>query len=117
MSTTTVKVNELNDLAIDEFGNLIIIEDVAAVAQDVRLNTLMRTGEDIFDVQAGVDYFQYIFTPQQDYDEARRSLSSAILASPSVLSIDQLSITLDAETFNFTAQINTVFGQLTVRNT
>lgn len=112
-----MKVNEVNDLAIDEFGNLVMIEDVAAVEQDVRLNTLMRTGENIFDTKAGVDYFRYIFAPQQDYDEARRSLSTAILSSPSVLSIDQLSLTIDGETFSYTALINTVFGQLTVRNT
>lgn len=116
MSTSTIKVTDVNDFAIDEFGNLTLLEDVAAVTQDVRLCTLMRTSEDIFNTNAGVDYFKYIFTPQQSYDEARLSLTNAILASPDVLGINQLDVTIDGETFSYTALINTVHGRLTVRN-
>lgn len=74
----------------------------------------MRLGEDIYNVNNGVDYFGTVFTPQQNYDAARKSLQTAILAVPDVLSIESLTITVDVNTFNFVAEISTIYGQATV---
>lgn len=116
MTTSSVKVNENNDIFLDDFHNVVLIEDLEACTQDVRLATLMRTGEDVFDVRAGVGYFEFIFSPQQDYDAARKSLSDAIMSSPSVISVEELLITIEGEVFTYTAQVMTIYGQLTVRN-
>lgn len=116
MSTSTIKTDNNNDLFLDDSNDLVVITDLEACTQDVRAQTLMRTGEDIYNKRAGVDYFGYIFTPQQNYDEARKSLASAILASPDVISIEQLTVDIQGEVFNYEARVLTINGPMTVKN-
>ncbi len=116
MATATIKTTENNDFYVDEFNNMVFIEGVDACAQDTRSNCLMRVGENIFNVREGVGYFEYIFAPQQSYEEARKSLATAILASPDVISIEQLTITIDGEVFNWSARVMTIYGPVTVKN-
>lgn len=117
MSTATIKTNELNDLYLPDGKNLQVITGVEACSQNILQATLMRLGEDIYDTLSGVDYLGAIFTPQQDYDAARASISNAILNCQDVISIESLSISIDGNSFNYVAMINTVYGQTTVSNT
>lgn len=117
MATSTIKTDVNGDFFVDDSNNLVFLVGVEACAQDTRSNCLMRTGENIFNIREGVGYFEYIFAPQQNYDEARRSLSNAIMASPDVISIEQLTITISGETFVFVARVMTIYGPLTVVNT
>lgn len=114
MATSTLQTNENNDLFCPDGRNLVLLSGAPACAQDIRHKTLMRTGEDIYDVNNGVDYFGTVFAPQQDYDGARKSLSDAILSSPDTISIEQLDISIDGNTFNYEAQILTIYGPLPV---
>jgi len=114
MATTTLKTNDLNDLYLVDGQNLAIISNVDAVLQDVRSATLMRLGEDIYNTSSGVDFFGTIFTPQQNYDAARESISNAILSSPDTISIERLDVTIASETFSYQAFINTVYGPIPV---
>lgn len=116
MATLTLQTNENQDLFLPDGRNLFVLTGVAACAQNILQKTLMRLGEDIYNVNNGVDYFGTIFTPQRDYDAARKSLSGAILSCPDVLSIESLSISIDANTFSFVADIMTIYGPLTVSN-
>lgn len=116
MSTSTIRTDANNDLYLADGRNLQMIYDVDAVVQDVRAATLMRTGEDIYNVRAGVDYLQYVFTPQPSYDDARRSIINAIQASPDVLNVETLDILVADNVFSFEARIRTVYGQITVEN-
>lgn len=116
MTTSTLKTNELNDLYLPDGKNLQVISGVEACQQNILHATLMRLGEDIYDKLAGVDYLGLIFAPQQDYDAARTSLSNAILACPDVLSIESLSISIDGDSFNYVANINTIYGPIPVSN-
>lgn len=116
MSTTSIRTNDDNDLVLDLSGNLIVITDLEACTQDVRAQTLMRTGEDIYSTKTGVGYFEYIFTPQQNQDDARRSLATAILASPDVVSIEQLTIDIQGEVFNYEALVLTLHGPIAVKS-
>lgn len=116
MATSTLQTDLNNDLVLIDDRNLNLLVDVDAIVQDVRAATLMRTGEDIYNVKSGVDYMQYIFSPQPSFDDARRSLISAIQTSPDVLTVDSLTIDVADNIFNFVAQIKTTFGRLTVEN-
>jgi hypothetical protein len=116
LSTSTIKVNSSNDLEIDSKGNLTILTGIEAVTQDVRLQTLMRTTENIYNINEGVAYFDYIFSPQQNYDDARKSLITAINASPDVTSVESMTLTISENTFSFEAQVNSIYGPLTVKN-
>lgn len=116
MSTATIKTNDANDLYLPDGKNLQVITGVEACQQNVLEATLMRLGEDIYDTLAGVDYLGTVFTPQQDYDAARASLSAAILNCPDVVSIESLSISIDGDAFNYIAMVNTIYGQIPVSN-
>jgi hypothetical protein len=116
MATSTIKTDSNNDLFVDDSHDLVVLTDLEAVTQDVRAATLMRAGEDIYNVNAGVKYLEYVFTPQQNYDEARRSLAQNILASPDVINIEQLTVDIEGETFDFEARVLTLHGPTTVRN-
>lgn len=116
MATSSIKVDSNNDIALDSSGNITLLSGVDALEQDVRLATLMRTGEDIYNVNSGVGYFDYVFAPQQNYDDARKSLITAITSSPDVVSVESLTLTIVDNTFEFEAQINSIYGPLTVTN-
>lgn len=116
MSTSTIKTNSNNGFFLDESHNLVMLTGIDAVTQDVRAATLMRSTEDPYNQNAGVKYFEFIFTPQQSYDEARKSLAANIMASPDVTGINQLTIDISGEKFTYVAQVMTIYGPLTVRN-
>lgn len=116
MSSSTLQVNGNNDLYLPDGRNLTLLTNIDACVQDVRLNCLMRYTENIYDVNEGVKYFEYIFTPQQSYDDARRSLATAILANSDVININSLTMDISGNTLTFTAQILTIYGQATVSN-
>jgi hypothetical protein len=116
MTTSSLRTNINNDLFLFDGRNLELVNNIEACAQDVRSRTLMRLGEDIYDVTAGVGYFEFVFTPQQNYDAARKSLIDAISSSPDVVSIDSLDIQVGSGIFNFQAVVSTLHGRTRVTN-
>lgn len=114
MSLTTLQTDDNNDFYIQDGQNLVFLQDDEALAQEVRLASLMRLGEDIFNTAAGVDYFGTIFTSHKDVDAFRVSLISAINQFDDVISINTLTITNSNGTLSFTAEIATVYGTTTV---
>lgn len=116
MATSTIKTDENNDFFIDSQGNFVILDGIDAVLQDVRAETLLRTGEDIYNTNKGVDYLGSIFAPQANYDDARKSLVTAIESSPDVVRVDSLTITIEGEVFEYLAEITSIYGPLTVTN-
>jgi len=114
LSTSTLQVDGNNDLYLVDGRNLGVLRDIDAVVQDVRLQTLQRLGENIYNVNDGVDYFGTMFSNQQSYDNARKSLINAIKASPEVRSVESLSITKAGELLTFEAQASTNFGTIAI---
>jgi hypothetical protein len=114
MATSTLQTNSNNDLYLPDGRNLIVVGGIPACSQSIGQATKMRLGEDIYSTLAGVDYFGTVFTPQPDYDAARQSLTTAILSCPDVISIESLSIEISADSFNYVAEINTIYGPIPV---
>lgn len=114
MATMTLECDYNNDLFLPDGRNLAFITGVEACAQNVEQRSLMRLGENIFNVSEGVDYFGTIFTPQPSYDAARRTILENILACPDVISVEQLTITIAGDVFNYVAEVNTIYGPVTV---
>ena len=117
MSIATLQTNDLEDLYLPDGRNLNILSDQLACVQSARQATKMRLSENIFNINQGVRYLESIFSPQPDFDAARKSLSDAILSVPDVLSIEALTISVSGNSFVFDAQILTVYGQLALNNT
>ncbi|ATW57893.1 putative structural protein [Pseudomonas phage tabernarius] len=116
MTTSTLQIDSNNDLYLPDGRNLVLLTGTEAVVQDVRCATLMRKGEDVYDVLSGVDYLGYIFTPQPSYDNARRSLISNIESSPDVLTVESLTMTVTENTLTYEAKIRTTYGQIAIGN-
>lgn len=112
MATRTLQCDGHNDLFLPDGRNLVFIEGVAAAAQNLEQRSLERLGENQFNTSEGVDYFGTIFTPQPNYDAARKSLSTNLLACPDVLSIESLTININGEVFEYEAQIHTIYGPI-----
>jgi len=115
MTTATLQMNDENDLFLPDGRNLVVLNGAPACLQDILSKTRMRLGEDIYNVNNGVDYFGTVFTPQPNDGAARKSLIDNIKASPDVLSVDQLIVSIGKNTFNYEAQIMTVYGLKTLR--
>ncbi|USN16326.1 hypothetical protein PLUTO_00100 [Luteibacter phage vB_LflM-Pluto] len=96
--------------------NLAILSGEEAVAQSVRQACKMRKSEDIYNVNAGVDYFGTVFSSPPDPAAARASLAQNILASPDVVSIESLVIDISANEFSYVAQIATIYGAIELRS-
>jgi hypothetical protein len=114
MSSLTIQANSVNDLYLPDGRNLFLLSGIDACAQNVQQACLMRLGEDIYNISTGVDYFGTIFTPQQNYAAARKSIIDTILSVGDVISVDNLTIAITGNTFNFVAEIITTFGPTTV---
>lgn len=116
MTATTLQTNAVNDLFLPDGKNLVVISGIPACSQNIRQATLMRTGENIYGILEGVDYFGTVFTPQPDYDAFRQSLADAILGCPDVISIESLTVSVVGTDFNYTALVNTKYGPIPVSN-
>lgn len=116
MATATLQTDDNNDLFLDSLGNLVVITGIAAVLQDARAETLLRLGEDVYDVRKGVDYFGSIFSPQPNFDDARQSIINAIESSPDVVRVDEIQISVSGDSFEYAAKAMSTYGPLTVKN-
>lgn len=110
MTTLTIKVNENNDIYLPDGRNLFIIENQDALVQTIGLAHKMRKGEDLYDVNNGIDYLGVVFTSPVDEDSARQQISNAILKKADVLGIETLTLTISENVLAFEAQIVTAYG-------
>lgn len=110
MAISTLQCNSNEDLFLPDGRNLVVISGESAVEQGVRQRTKMRLQENTFNLSEGVDYMGSIFSPQPNFDNARKSLSAAILSCPDVISIEELIINISNNAFSYTAQIITIYG-------
>jgi len=117
MSTLTIDCDSNNDISLVDGRNIVMISGSEACSQNLLQKSLMRLGEDQYNTQDGVDYFGAIFTPQPNYDNARQSITRNLLECPDVLSIQSLTITIEADVFIYVARVNTIYGPLSIENT
>lgn len=115
MANATLQINDSNDLYLPDGENLMVLTGLPAITQDVLTATLMRLGEDIYNINTGVDYFGTIFTSAPDQDAAQQSLSDNILAvSDDITDIEELNVAIGGGVFSFAAFVNTIYGPTTV---
>jgi hypothetical protein len=114
MATQTIQCNANNDLYLPDGRNIVMLTGEAACEQNLLQKSLMRLSENQYNTADGVDYFGAIFTPQPDYDAARQSISSNLLECPDTLMIESVTITIDDDQFDYTANVHTIYGPLNV---
>ncbi len=114
MATVTIQANDKNDIFLPDGQNLAVLSGRDACIQNIVQACRMRLAEDLFSTSDGIDYLGNIFLSPPDYDAARKDLSTTILSCPDVIGISVLTIAGEGDTFNFTADIVTIYGPVTV---
>lgn len=112
MSIKTIKTNSNNDMVLVDGKNLGFIEGEPALQQSTREYGLMRKGENIFNIDEGVDYMGTIFASPKDLDGGRASLANALVKHPDVLGIESLVFTESDNKLFWVARLNTIYGSV-----
>lgn len=102
------------DLDITD-GDVTLITDQEAIAQDIKMNLRTWLGESIYDQGAGVPYLQVIFVRGTNIGIITQVLKQVILNVRGVTGVDDLIInSLDAQsrTLSLTANVHSVDGDI-----
>ena len=101
-----------NDLII-QAGRLVTVADGAEVVQHVRSRLLFYLGEWFLDIDAGVPYFQEIFTKPANLANIESIFKSKILRTPGVKRLTDFSMTYEggsSRTLSVSFSAETTFG-------
>lgn len=109
---TGIDVNETNDIYLDSNGNLALCKDIQAVKVAVSCATKTNYGEIVLDTQAGIPYFETIFTAHPDIELWKTYMKEAILKVPKVIGINAFKTYIDYQKslLKYAVIINTEYG-------
>ena len=83
-------------------GDLVLVAGQAAILQAIRIRLQFFKGEWFLDEDAGVPYFQSVLVKNPDPNLLQTIFRDAILATPGVLGLPSLTLTLDRSTRSLT---------------
>jgi len=100
LTTNETPLNpDCNDLALDEFGNLVFWEGEETlaneVAQSIRNRLLMYRGEWFYDLDEGIPYFEEVLRKAPDFSLIDQIFRQAISETPGVQTVTRLRFRLD----------------------
>lgn len=95
---TLVRTIPARDLALTESGDLRWFTGVEAIGQAIGFRLRTFLGEWFLDRRRGVPYRRDILRRNPDLEVVRSVLRRTILGTPGVLSVPELSVTLDRRT-------------------
>lgn len=90
-----LQLDDSGDLAITD-GNLVLLEDNAAIRQHIRIALNMYRGEWFLNTSEGVPWIQTIFRKGTSLAVVTAVLRNAILAVPGVTEIKTFDVAFDA---------------------
>ena len=101
-----------NDIMV-RGGSLLTVADGAEIVQHVRSRLLFYLGEWFLDIDAGVPYFQEIFTKPANLANIESIFKSKILRTPGVQKLTDFSMTYEggsSRTLSVSFSAETTFG-------
>lgn len=109
----TLKLDADGDLDFST-GNLQVLAGAEAIVQGVLVRLQFFKGEWFLDLDAGIPYFQSVLVKNPDPNVLQTIFREAILATPGVLALTSLVLTLDRVTRRLTVafRISTDVGEL-----
>ena len=114
MTTQTLACNTNNDLYLDSFGNIIVAYDLQAVLQVCQNVARSLLGEMVLNTDQGIPYFQTVWNGTPNFQQFQAALTTSLLAVPDVNSVLSLVVSQSGNTLNYTAVIQTIYGQGTI---
>ena len=109
-----IRLGTDGDVYLNEDNDLELIEGVEAIAQDVSTRLQTFLGEWYLDERIGLPYFQEILGQKPRLGLVRSLYNDAIIATPGINTLNDLSIDYDATTraLSVTFRADTVSGDL-----
>lgn len=95
-------------------GDFVLIEDIEALAQRIRIRLGTQLGEYFLDLGLGLDYFGEILVKNFDLGLIATRIKTIILDTPFVDGVTdfELSVVAETRTLNVSMTIETAFGPL-----
>lgn len=110
-----LKLTDTDDLDVST-GNLQLVGGAASIPQDLRIRLKFFKGEWFLDRDAGVPFFQDVLVKNPDPNVLQSVFRKALLETPGVLAINDLSLTRDSVTrkLNVSFRVSTDAGVFAV---
>jgi len=107
MKTLATEQNT-NDIFLNDKGYLAITEDKAAISNIALNNVRTLQGEDIFNLQNGIPYFDVLFNDRPNFDLFKKFVTDQILKIAGVIAVKDFELNLDGNTLKYalTIQLN-----------
>lgn len=83
------------DLALDEDGDLVILEDLAYLRQKLAVRFKFFLGEWFLDLREGVPYYRDVFVKNPNLDVIRSLFRRLILGTPGVIGLPRFELFYD----------------------
>ena len=103
-----------NDLIVTN-GSLVVVDEGAAIVQDVRCRLLLYKAEWFLDIEVGTAWFDIVFVKPVDLDAVESMLKSVIITTDGVEKLVSFSMQFDSTTRNLSVEFSaeTTFGIIT----
>jgi hypothetical protein len=111
----TLALNGSNDLQLNASGSLTMLSGIDAVAAACNTAAQTQLGECVLNTAQGLPNFQALWVGVPDYQIWQSYLQGTLLNVPGVASIQSVSITQNKGVLKYVAEINSIYGPVTVQ--
>lgn len=108
------RTDDNNDFVTLPNGNLAMVTDRAAVAQEAQHFAATVRGEMIHAVDEGIPFLRDVFSKQPNLAQFEASLRRRLLSTPNVAGIVSLVTQIEGESLKYTAALQTTYGTVTI---
>ena len=105
----TLQLDEHNNLVLED-GSLTVIDGISACAQDVKTRVGLCLGENPYDTEEGIDYFNEVLGKTGGIDGVREMIRRRIKDNEEIVQINRLSTSSADNVLNITAEISITYG-------
>ena len=105
----TMQLDEHNNLVLED-GSLTVIDGISACAQGVKTRVGLCLGENPYDTEEGIDYFNEVLGKTGGIDGVREMIRRRIKDNEEIVQINRLSTSSADNVLNITAEISSIYG-------
>lgn len=108
----TLSINNDNDLYINTIGNLVVTQDINALADISKNKVLTVLGEPQYNQEAGIPYFETIFTDTPKIDLFQTAVINTLENTENVNRVSNFNYTQSNGIFSYNLVEQTAYGEI-----
>lgn len=109
--TKSFSINEVNDIYLDNNGNLAISTGLTALIEICKQYMQTILGELVLNVNTGIPYFQSVFTGVPNIQQFVAAGRASLLSVEGVQQVVSFDVQMNDKVLSYTATIQTIYGQ------